>query len=157
MENRYVIFRVFANNKFANKKEVTKGEILASFSTIEDIANSEYYYSEKQVKTFQNAINSGVRQPTTKNSMTFEEAKAEILEGSIGLIKDRLERTGYMHNIGTDGMKPDEIKKLLKLNFGGEDKPVAFILLDLEHKSEVFANKNERKWFREINLINLTE
>jgi len=156
MENRYVIFRVFANNKFANKKEVTKGEILASFSTIEEIANSEYYYSEKQVEVYHKALNSGKRQPS-KDSYTYEEARKELIESSIELIRDRLERIGVMHNIGTDGMKQEDIKKLLKLNFSGEDKPVAFILLDLEHKSKVFTNKDERKWFREINLINLTE
>ena len=39
---RYVIFRVFADNKFGNKVIVNGGEILDSFNTIDEIVNSKY-------------------------------------------------------------------------------------------------------------------
>lgn len=47
-----------------------------------------------------------------------------------------------MHNIDTSDMEQDEINKLLKLNFSGENKPISFILLDLEHRCDVFTNKS---------------
>lgn len=155
MEKRYVIFRVFSKNKFANKKEIIKGQILGSYSTIEEIALSEFYYSEERVQVFLRDIFSGNRIPN-KGIKTYEQAKKEMIESSIGLIKDRMDRTGVMHNTDTNDMSIDEVKKLLTLNLGGCSTPVSFILLDLKHQNDTFI-KQEKQWFREINLINLTQ
>ncbi len=103
MESRYVIVRIFAKNKFANKKEFTGGEIFGQFNSIlevTEISNKLCGYKFNQSMPDSDFAN---------------------------MVERRLKLQGFINVTITNQLSKDVESKLITNSF---DEPIPFIILD---------------------------
>jgi hypothetical protein len=133
MKGRYVMFRVFAKNKFANKKEFIGGEILGHFDNLREVAESKHYITHDDIQKMVTQSKKFRKSPGKSEELTYEKAREEMVLTILDMLERRLKLSGHLCNINVDKFDDEELNKLITGRYHQEDKPISFITIDTKY------------------------